>query len=362
MPAHMGRHPRIIIDLDLLESNTRALTVSLAAKGISLRGVTKGCLGDTHVAKSFLAGGVRNLADSRLLSFRKMRAAFPELELTMLRPAMSWEVPELVELVDVFLVGSLEYLEELAGAAAERGLSKRVILMIETGGEREGIPLDKGELAIKRASGLPGIELVGLGTHTSCLGKRPSPDSSYQLVRLAEECKDLFDKEEVIISAGNSAMLENALRGNLPPDVNELRIGEGILLGRETVRGERLEGCHQGTFILEAEIVEEKELRSTGKRWERRLLVAMGRLDIGAGNVFPLSKGLEILEFYSDLCALRSTGQLGEGYRGQFISFAPDYLALLGAMHSPYVSKIYRRGGREFENEGSQVLYSSNDE
>ncbi len=360
MPAHQGPYPRLIIDLDLLESNSRTLSRALASRGISVRGVTKGCLGDIHIARSILAGGVKTLADSRLTSLQRLRGAFPGLELTMLRPATDEEIPELVELVDLFLVGDLDYLEELARAVRKRDLKKRVILMMETGGEREGIPLEIGEWAIERASEQSGIELVGLGTHTSCAGERLGLDSPRQLISLAEKKKDLLGGEGVIISAGNSALLKAALLGDLPSGVNELRVGEGILLGRETTRGERLDGCSQGTFTLEAEIVETKEVKERENRWEKRILVAMGRLDIGAGNATPLNEGLEVLEYYSDLCALRSINPVDEGRRGQRISFSLDYFALLGAMHSPYVRKIYRGGGDEFEIEDTQVLYFSN--
>jgi predicted amino acid racemase len=319
----------------------------MAEEEITVRGVIKGCCGDAHVARAMLEGGVSGLADSRLDNLRRLREVFPQVELTMLRPAMGWELPELVELVDTFLVSSREALVGLAEAAGKRGLQRRVILMVETGGEREGIPREEFAACAGLCRELEGVELVGVGTHTSCKGENPSLRNTYWLVQLALENRALFPGGFPIISAGNSALWERAVSGDLPREVNELRIGEAILLGRETTKGEAVEGCRQGTFLLQGEIVEVKGLRGEGGKKEEGLLVSLGRLDIGGGNLHPLDRGLEVKEYYSDLCMVRNKEGEGRYRKGGMLLFSPDYLALVGAMNSPHVRKTYMRGGQE---------------
>ncbi len=185
---------------------------------------------------------------------------------------------------------------------------------------------------------------MGLGTHTACRGEPPSPAPAELLKELAEKHRELFPVEEPLISAGNSAMLLEALGGKLPAGV-ELRVGEALLLGRETTRGEKLPDLRDDAFTLLAEVVESKEARGGGGRMETRLLVAAGRSDLGAGSLVPREPGLRVLEYFGDLTLLAGEGGTSGPGRGDTLAFSLDYQGVLGAMAGPCVNRDYRDTG-----------------
>jgi predicted amino acid racemase len=59
-----------------------------------------------------------------------------------------------------------------------------------------------------------------------------------------------------IVSGGNSANLPWALGEHVTGRVNDLRLGETILLGVEPVSGDRIDGLYTDAFTLVAEVIE----------------------------------------------------------------------------------------------------------
>lgn len=339
-----GSYPELVIRLDLLRRNAGTLACALAGRGIALRGVTKACHGDERVASAMLEGGAAGLADSRAGDLLRLREALPGTELAMLLPAAGSELAAASGAADLFLAGSEAMLEDLAGLGEASGTSPRVVLMVETGGGREGMPLDQAPAVMRRAARRGAVELVGLGTHTACRGG-PPPPSCVELLRELADChRDLFAAEGPLISAGNSALLPAALGGELPAGV-ELRIGEALLLGRETTRGERLPDLRDDAFTLLAEVVESKEARGDGGRMETRLLVAVGRSDLGAGSITPRGPGLRVLEYFGDLTLLAGERDCPRPERGEALAFSLDYQGVLGAMSGTHVNRDYQDGG-----------------
>ena len=64
--------PRIEIDLDLVEHNTRVLVDRLAARDVRVLGVTKATLGSPGVAAAMLRGGAVGLGDSRVENLARL--------------------------------------------------------------------------------------------------------------------------------------------------------------------------------------------------------------------------------------------------------------------------------------------------
>jgi predicted amino acid racemase len=70
-----------------------------------------------------------------------------------------------------------------------------------------------------------------------------------ELSKLAQTIRKEFQINLEIISGGNSAnyeWYESALKVG---QINNLRLGESILLGRETVNGKAIPGLHTNTFL-----------------------------------------------------------------------------------------------------------------
>lgn len=73
-------------------------------------------------------------------------------------------------------------------------------------------------------------------TNLSCYGGVvPSSDNMQQLVDCASEIERTFNLKLPYISGGSSSSLPLMAAGKMPSRINHVRIGEVILLGRETI-------------------------------------------------------------------------------------------------------------------------------
>lgn len=151
-------------------------------------------------------------------------------------------------------------------------------------------------------------------------------------------------------------------RGHLPEKINNLRLGECLLLGRDMAFNVDIEGLSQDTMRIEAELVEVrcKPTMPVGEvghdafgnvpvfhdRGTRRQgILAIGRQDVNAAGLTPLDGGVKIKTASSDhlLVDIEARPDLKVG---DVLSFRPDYTAMLAASTSEYVTKIFEDGGR----------------
>jgi predicted amino acid racemase len=77
-----------------------------------------------------------------------------------------------------------------------------------------------------------------------------------KLVGLVDYLKGECQLPIEYVSGGNSSSLKLLYDGLIPPGINHLRIGEGILLGRETLTGSYLPDLYHDAFIVEAEVIQ----------------------------------------------------------------------------------------------------------
>ncbi|HBR25142.1 MAG TPA: hypothetical protein DD782_11345 [Firmicutes bacterium] len=144
--------------------------------------------------------------------------------------------------------------------------------------------------------------------------------------------------------------------GKLPGGINQLRIGEGIMLGCETLERAPLPGLHTDVFTAVAEIVEVREKPSLpigriaqdvfgnvpvfeDRGIHQRAILALGRQDVIFDGLQPLDAGVEILGGSSDHLLVEISGR--KAAVGEELRFRPDYGAVLTLNTSPYVQKVY---------------------
>ena len=355
--------PCLTIDLDKIEHNARTIVDLCKGHGIEVTGVTKCVCGQPEVAKAMLRGGVTSIADSRIENIHRLKAAGIHTRYMLLRiPALSG-VEEVVEAVDVSLNSELSVLEGLSQAARSRDKVHEVVLMTDLGDLREGIWPDDLVPFTREALKLPGIRIKGLGTNLACFGGVvPSADNMKQLVELAGEIEQTFDLTLEWISGVNSSGLELIDSGHMPGRVNHARVGEAILLGRETVYRRPWPGTHQDAFVLHAEVLELKKKPSVplGERSEdafgklpvfedrgevQRALLNVGREDVDAEGIAPLDSRLTILGASSGYLVVDVTRAAGSIRVGDELAFSLNYSALLAAMTSGYVKKRHLKAG-----------------
>jgi predicted amino acid racemase len=356
-------HPYVTIDLNKIEHNTRTIVSLCQAHGITVTGVTKGTCGQPEVAKAMLRGGVSSIGESRMESIHRLKSAGVRTSYMLLRlPSLS-EVGEIVEAVDVSLNSELSVLEGLSQAANRRGRVHAVIVMVDLGDLREGLwPPDLVPF-VREAMRLPGIRIAGLGTNLACFGGVvPSAENMHRLVEFSGEIEQTCGRTLTWISGANSSGLDLIASGRMPKRVNHARIGEAILLGRETTHRRPWPGTFQDAFVLHAEVLELKQKPSVpgGERSEdafghvttfedrgdvERALLNVGREDVDIEGITPLDPRLRVLGASSSYLVVDVTGAAGCFRVGDELTFSLNYSALLAAMTSENVKpRPLRRG------------------
>ncbi len=352
----MGR-PVLTVHLDRIEHNARAIVALCREHGIAVTGVTKGTCGLPEVARAMLRGGVESIGESRIENVQRLRRAGISAPLLMLRIPPLSRAEEVVACVEVSLNSELAVLRALSEAALRRGRTHDVIVMVDLGDLREGVwPDDLVPFALELGR-LPGLGLVGIGSNLTCYGGViPTEHNMGRLVRCAEAVERACGLRLPWISGGNSSSLPLIASGRMPERVNHVRIGEAILLGRETVRREPWPGTFQDAFELRAEVIELKTKPSTplgergedafggrtdaSERGERlRALLDVGREDVDVAGLLPLDPRLAVLGASSDYLLVDATDAAGGLCVGDPVAFGLRYGALLAAMDSQYVEK-----------------------
>lgn len=347
--------PRVEIALSQIRHNARVLSELYGQKGISLMGVSKAVLGDPAIAQAMIEGGVKFIADSRLENIQKMKDAGISTQFVLLRTALS-QAESVIRNVDISLNTELETIEELSHYAKIHNKIHKIILMVELGDLREGIlPCDLSQ-TIATILDLPQIEVIGIGCNLACYGGiKPNNQKMRELSKLADAIEKEFQIKLEIISGGNSANHEWYESTQNVERINNLRIGESILLGCETVNRQVIPGLYTCAFKLIAEVIESKEKPSLpygeicqdafgkfptfcDRGMRQRVIIALGRQDVLISGLRPI-QDIEILGSSSDHVVLDS-----KNYNlkvGSEVKFKLDYGALLAAMTSPFIAKKF---------------------
>jgi predicted amino acid racemase/arginase family enzyme len=353
----MRSGPIITIDLEKIKQNAKVITDFCGEYGIDVIGVTKVTCGIPSVARAMLEGGVVGIGESRLENINRLRASGINQPITLLRIPPLSGVDEIVASVDISLNSELPVIKELSLAADRRGKVHDIILMVDLGDLREGIWPDALVSFTREVVELPGVKIRGLGTNLTCHGGiLPSETNMQMLVDLAHRIEEVFQIRLDIISGGNSSSLDLLRRGKMPKEINQLRLGESIMLGRETAFGKLWPGTSTDAFILKAELIEIKEKPSlpigeTGMdafgetpvfedRGEMlRGILNIGREDVLIDGLTLVDDNIEILGASSDHLLLNISRSSDNLKLGDEVGFTLSYGALLAGMTSQYVWK-----------------------
>ena len=312
----------------------------------------------------WLRAGVTGLGDSRVENLRTLRAASITARLTLIRSPMLTQVDAVVRQADVSLNTDIGVIRQLSAAAARAQRVHGVVLMVELGDLREGIMPDDLEDAAYETLRLPNLSLDGIGTNLACHnGVTPDATNMGQLSGLADSIEGRFGLVLRTISGGNSGNVDWALSGADTGRVNDLRLGESLLLGREPLHRRPMDGLHTDAITLVAEVIESgskpsqpwgtiaQSVFGTTVRPERhgstqQAVLAVGEQDTDChALVAPL--GFEITGASSDHLVLDCGSSLPSV--GTEVRFGLGYSALVRAMTSPFVSQVTnaRRGAVE---------------
>jgi len=347
-------YPRLLIDLGKIEHNSKIIVNRCKENGLNVIGVTKGCLGDLKVASAMINGGVSGIADSRIINLKKLHDNNFD-GLMMLRQPMQDEIKEVVRLTEVCLVSEVETVSYLSEEAERQDRLYKVILMMETGDLREGVPIHDLLKTVDKILKFGCIKLSGIGTNVclpprmvtslDCRGRQadsphvPTLENFQLLEELADSVKDNFGLELEVISGGSSSAWKLIEANIIPKKVNQMRFGEAMLLGQETTSYKRIKGAYRNAFTIFAEVLEVKEKRCSSGFF-KQAIVALGRQDVGNEVLEPEIKG-KILRMSADHMVMDISQAVETISLGDVLSFIPEYYALQMAMTSPFVLKEY---------------------
>lgn len=349
--------PRLEIDLDKIRHNARTLVGRLGKRGISVTGVTKATLGSAEIAAIMLEAGVKGLADSRIENIEALSLGQVHASMTLIRSPMLSQAKRVVAHADASYNTEIKVIKKLSLEAQKAGRTHEVILMVELGDLREGImPCDLLD-CVRETLNLPNIAFKGIGTNLACRsGVSPDGKNMALLSELADLIEATFGLTVEIVSGGNSANLDWALSAAAIGRINDLRLGEAILLGCETLHRQPIDGLYTNAITLYAEVIEAKIKPSKplgriaqtafgeGLPVIDRGLITQAILAVGQQDIDPFGlqapAGIDVMGASSDHLILESDNfELSVGAE---VAFQLNYSALLRAMTSPFITKVMR--------------------
>jgi predicted amino acid racemase len=348
--------PRIEINVAKIAHNAKKLKELYGSKDIGVFGVTKVVCGDPNIADVLLKSGINTLADSRISNIQRMREADIQAQFVLLRTPIPSQVESVVRHADISLNSELSVIKGLSKSAVKYDATHKIILMVELGDLREGIMPPDLEDTVKGVIELKGIKLAGIGTNLACLGGvKPDEKKMGHLSSLARDVEEKFGLTLEFVSGGNSANYSWFMSTEDVGKINNLRLGESIYLGCETLYRKPIPGLFTDAFTLVAEVIESKmkpsvpygeicqdafgnvpEFQERGQI--RRAILGIGLQDVLASGLTP-RLNIDILGTSSDHIILDARGENIEV--GNEMEFDLNYGALLSAMTSPYVTKRY---------------------
>ncbi|MCF7926422.1 MAG: alanine/ornithine racemase family PLP-dependent enzyme [Candidatus Izimaplasma sp.] len=348
--------PTVYVDLTKFKENLLYLTHQCQKHHLSLMAVTKVFSADQKLIDVINDVEPAYIADSRIDNLKQIETKLPKVLLRL--PALS-EVEEVVQYADISLNSELKTIKALNESAEKHGKIHQIILMIDLGDLREGI-FEKEELhsVVKKLLTFSHIKLLGLGTNLTCYGGViPTVDVLNKLIQHKQDLEDTFDITIQLVSGGNSSSLELMFNNNLPKGITNLRLGESLVLGRETAYGKSLKNMHSDIFTLEAEIIELKNKPSVpigpigmnalgekvtfeDKGIQKRAILNIGRQDINHTNII-VPNNISILGSSSDHLLLDVTHYKKPLSVGDTLRFKLTYGGILSLFTSKYVRRSY---------------------
>ncbi|MBC8590692.1 ornithine racemase Orr [Wansuia hejianensis] len=349
-------YPKLIIKPNIIEENVKSIVSLCSKNNIKVAGVTKGVCANKEIVKAYISGGVEYLADSRIENLINLKEY--DIPKMMLRLPMISEVDLIVQYANISLNSELDTVKALSKAALNKNIAHKIILMLDLGDLREGI-FDKKDIYkfIEEVLELPCIELIGIGTNLTCFGGL-IPDTKIldQLGVISTSIENKYNLNIDIISGGNSSTIYLLSNGN-HLQINNLRLGESLLLGKETSYGTQIKGTRDDGFLLQTEIIEIKKkptvpignigVDAFGKKpcfedkgIRKKILCAIGKQDVKIDSLTPIDSDLNILGGSSDHLIIDGDDSTKDYKVGDILEFKLGYGGVLSAMTSNYVKKL----------------------
>ncbi len=350
-------YPRIIINTEKFRHNLKEIRHLASRHGLTMMAVTKVFCAVTPLMDVLKEERVDYIADSRLKNLESFSTTIPKV---LLRLVSQYEVDRAVNVADISLNSEITTIRKLNDAAQKYNLKHGIILMLDIGDLREGVFYKENVISyIEEILNMSNIILKGIGTNLTCYGGIiPSKETLQKLVDITETIEKTFSIELDIISGGNSSHLHLLDKDIHIDKINNLRIGEAIVLGRETAYGEIIKSLYDDVFTLETDIIEYKKkpslpegdigMNAFGKKPHfedlgvvNRAILGIGKQDVDFYELKSLDKNITLLGSSSDHIIAGIWNNPDAYKMGDIMRFKLTYGSLLSLMTSDFVEKVY---------------------
>lgn len=359
----MNKYPELVIDLKKLENNIKKIKDLCEEQSVFLAGVIKGCNGIYEVAKKYDELDIPYIASSRLEQLEPLIGNV-KAKLMAIRVPMISEVEDIVRITDVSLNSEISVLKALNEESIKQGKIHNVILMKDLGDLREGF-FDENEIveaSLLVENELSNLHLLGIGTNLGCYGAiTPTVEKLEELVLVAEKIEEKIGRKLEIISGGATTSLPRIFEKNMPKRINNLRVGEGILLAKDLkdLWGYDQSYMYQDVFTLKAEVIEVKDKPSypigeifvdafgnkptyEDKGIRKRALIALGKADYAfIDDLIIKEEGAFVVGASSDHTIIDITDAKRNIKPGDIIEFNLCYSTMVYTTNSPNIKKKF---------------------
>lgn len=349
-------YPRVLINKTKFRHNLKYMLDQCHERNVSVMAVSKVFCADPELVSIMIDEGVDYIGDSRIENLASFATHIPKV---LLRLPMYSEAEKVVRHSDISLNSEYATIHELDHQARHLNVKHGIIIMIDLGDLREGV-FEEAEVfdLMNRVLKLDNIVVKGIGTNLTCYGGViPTKETLQKLLDYKTKLENEFNFELDIISGGNSSTVDMLFKGELPEGINNLRLGESIVLSRETAYGMFLDSMYNDIFTLEAEIIELKEKPSIpigeigmnafgkvpifkDKGIMHRAILAIGQQDVDYKELIPYDT-VECIGSSSDHIIVDVSDSYNVYHLGDTILFRLTYASVLSTMTSKYVKKVY---------------------
>lgn len=359
-------YPKLIIDTEAFRNNARIIKKLCNDNGVNLCAVVKVYHARKELITILHEEGINEYASSRVVHLKSIKEQYPEDKTLLIRIPMISELEEVVKYVDTTLISERRTLEELNKVASNYNKIQNVILMEDLGDLREGILNQDDLVALSDyvETNLKNIHIKGIGTNLTCYGSiRPTETNLTKLIETKHMIEAKIGRELEIVSGGATTSTELLIDGNMPKEVNHLRVG-GLFTTPEYIKEfkdwKKYLPELKNVFTIEAEVIEsntkptypigEIVVDGFGNKIEyddrgdkKRIIIALGKCDIGGYlQLYPHDKKSFILGGSSDHTII-DVDESDIDYKvGDIVELDLDYESIMIGMESNYLNIIIK--------------------
>ena len=350
----------ITLNREKLKTNYNFLSSLFSQNNISFAIVSKLLCGNDTYLRELIELGAKQLCDSRISNIKTIKQLNPDVETIYIKPPAHEVIEEIIEFADISINTEIETIVLLSKEAQKKGVTHKILIMIEMGELREGVLREEFLSFYEQVFDLPNIEVVGLGTNLTCMyGILPSHDKLIQLCLYEQLIEAKFNKEIDYVSGGSSVTIPLIFQNLLPSGINHFRVGETLFMGTDVYNNSVIEEMAGTVFQLFAQVIEmnEKPINPMGEighnltgdsphfenydqtETSYRAIIDLGLLDIDERHINLKNKDYSILGASSDMLVVEIGKNESNLEVGDLIEFEMDYMGVLRIMNSRYIEK-----------------------